>query len=162
LSGRGSFGTPAVQFLFTNETISEDIMTVATAGSFYVEQVRNVAGPSFTGLCFTVRSLDVLNYEPVSEELLEFVTLVSSNTPFHVVAELSSVRRIDDLGLAMLWAFHDSIADAGGRVVFCRANAPVLASIAEAGLRGEFEIRATRRDAMSAFQDQPGRCLAAR
>lgn len=121
-------------------------MTVATASSFYVEQVRKV-----TVLCFTTRNLTEQNYEVVADELLEFVTLVTSERPIRVVAELSSVNQIDDLGLAMLQAFNDSIADAGGRVVLCRVHPIVLAAITKAGLRSEFEFRDTRGEAMWSF-----------
>lgn len=104
-------------------------MTIATASSFYVEQVHNV-----TVLCFTVRFLSERNYDVVSEELLEFVSLVVSERPIQIVAELSSVSEIDELGLAMLQAFQDSIDDSDGTVVFCRVQPNVLAKIRQAEL----------------------------
>lgn len=104
-------------------------MTIATASSFYVEQVHNV-----TVLCFTVRFLTERNYDVVSEELLEFVSLVVSERPIQVVVELSSVADIDEMGLAMLQAFQDSIDDADGTLVCCRAQANVLAKIRHAEL----------------------------
>jgi anti-anti-sigma regulatory factor len=121
-------------------------MTVAAASSFYVEQVRKV-----TVLCFTTRALCEQNYEVVADELLEFVTLVTAERPIRVVAELSSVYQIDDLGLAMLQAFNDSIDDAGGTLILCRVQASVMAAITKAGLRCEFNFRDTRGEAMWSF-----------
>ena len=121
-------------------------MTVATAHSFYVELARDV-----TVICFTVNGLDEDNYEAVSEELLEFVTLVTANGPAQVVVELSPIRRIDELGVAMLHALHDSIAEAGGTTIFCRLSPVVSSAIREAGLSSVFDIRNTRGDAMWSF-----------
>jgi len=121
-------------------------MTVATVGSFYVEQVRNI-----TVVCFTVSALGDQNYEAVSEELLELVSQVTANGPIQVVVELSAVHRIDGLGLAMLQAFDDSIEDAGGTVILCRLTPGVSSAIREAGLSCNFDIRSTRGDAMWSF-----------
>jgi anti-anti-sigma regulatory factor len=119
-----------VRTLFHSQSFAKDaIMTIATASSFYVEQVRNV-----TVLCFTVRVLNEQNYDIVSEELLEFVSLVVSERPIQVVVELSSINDIDDMGLAMLQAFQDSIDDADGTLVLCRAPANVLTKIRQAAL----------------------------
>jgi anti-anti-sigma regulatory factor len=119
-----------VRTLFHSQSFAKDaIMTIATASSFYVEQVRNV-----TVLCFTVRVLNEQNYDIVSEELLEFVSLVVSERPIQVVVELSSISDIDDMGLAMLQAFQDSIDDAEGTLVLCRAPANVLSKIRQAAL----------------------------
>ena len=87
----------------------------------------------------------------VSEELLELVTLVTANGPAQVVVELSPIRRIDDLGVAMLQALHDSIAVAGGTTIFCRLSPVVSNAAREAGLLSTFDIRNTRGDAMWSF-----------
>lgn len=121
-------------------------MTVASASSFYVEQVRNV-----TVVCFTTRSLTEHNYDVVSDELLEFVTLVTAERPIRIVVELSAIHEIDDLGLAMLQAFNDSIADAGGHLILCRVPAPILDALSKSGLRCEFNFRDTRGEAMWSF-----------
>lgn len=121
-------------------------MTVATASSFYVEQVRDV-----TVICFTVNGLDEDNFEVVSEDLLELVSLTTAGGPAQVVVELSSIRRIDELGLAMLQALHDSIADASGTVIFCRLSPVVTSAIREAGLSSVFNVRNTRGEAMWSF-----------
>ena len=121
-------------------------MTVAIARSFYVEQVCEV-----TVICFTVNGLDEDNYEEVSEELLELVSLATACGAAQIVVELTAVRRIDDLGLAMLHALHDSINEVGGTVVFCRPTPVVSIAIREAGLSSVFDIRNTRCDALAAF-----------
>lgn len=119
-------------------------MTVATTSSFYVERVHEV-----TVLCFIVRCLIEQNYEEVSDELLEFVESVSADRPIRIVAELTSIGRIDGLGLAMLEAFNDSIAEAGGRLIFCRVQSGVVAAIRRAGMHCEFSK--TRSGAISSF-----------
>ena len=108
-------------------------MTVSTASSFYVDQVRDV-----TVMCFTVRYLTEQNYDVVSEELLEFVSLVAADRPIRIVAELSAISEVDELGLAMLQAFSDSIEGAGGTLVLCRVQTGVMAAIRRMGLRCEF------------------------
>ena len=108
-------------------------MTVSAASSFYVEQVGKV-----TVLCFTVRFLSEQNYDVVSEELLEFVSLVTAERPIRIVVELSSIREVDGLGLAMLQAFSDSIDNAAGTLILCRVQTAVMAAIRRAGLRCEF------------------------
>ncbi|MBC8114174.1 MAG: STAS domain-containing protein [Candidatus Saccharimonas sp.] len=121
-------------------------MTVATASSFYVEQVRNI-----TVVCFTVNALDEQNYETISEELLELVSLVTASGPSQVVVELSAIQHIDELGLAMLQAFNDSIEDSGGAVLLCRLHPAVASAMSKAGPTCEFDIRTTRGDAMWSF-----------
>lgn len=119
-------------------------MTVSMSTNFYVEQFRDV-----TVVCFTCRSLTVRNYDLVAEELLEFVSLVSLDRPIRVVAELLAIREIDELGLEMLRAFHDSIHDAGGRLVLCRVQSTVMAAVRRAGL--PCEIASARGDAVWSF-----------
>lgn len=121
-------------------------MSVAAAESFYVEQVRNI-----TVVCFVVPALDDHNYEGVSEQLLELVSLITANRPIQVVVEMSAVQHIDDMGLAMLQAFNDSIEDAGGVLILCRLQPAVKLAMNEAGLSCEFDVRATRGDAMWSF-----------
>lgn len=119
-------------------------MAVSTASCFYVEQVREV-----TVMCFTVRSLTEENYDSVSEQLLDFVSLVTAEKPIRVVAELSAVGEIDDMGLGMLQAFRDSIDDAGGTLIFCRTHPSVMAAIRRARLNCEFSR--TRGEALWSF-----------
>lgn len=121
-------------------------MTIAMASSFYVERVDDLSV-----LCFTVRSMVEQNYEAVSDELLEFVTLVSMEDHIRVVAELSRVESIDDLGLAMLQAFSDSIRDAGGRLILCRVQPAVLAAIRQSDM--DCEVSRTCGEALTTFSN---------
>lgn len=119
-------------------------MTVSMSTCFYVEQFRDV-----TVVCFTCRSVTERNYDVVAEELLEFVNLVTLERPIRVVAELLAIREIDVLGLEMLRAFHESIHDAGGRLVLCRVQPAVTAAIRRAGL--PCEISGSRSEAVWSF-----------
>lgn len=119
-------------------------MTVAAASSFYVDQVGEV-----TVLCFTVRSLTEQNSDVVSDELLEFVMLVTAERSIRIVAEMSAIETIDEMGLAMLQAFADSIDDAGGTLILCRVRTAVMASIRRASLRCSFSR--TRGEAVWSF-----------
>lgn len=119
-------------------------MTVATSASFYVDQVDEV-----TILCFTVRSLTEQNHDFVADDLLEFVALVTAERSIRVVVELSSIDTIDELGLAMLQAFSDSIDDAGGRLVLCRVQPRVITALRRSGPR--CEIARTRGEAIDSF-----------
>ena len=122
-------------------------MTAVSNRSFYVEQVMDV-----TVLCFTVSSVSERNYEFVSDELFELVEYVTSNGPIQVVLDASCIRQIDDWGLAMLRAFHETIESCSGTAVLCRLTEPAINSIQEAGLGNFFEIRETRGEAIHYFE----------
>lgn len=121
-------------------------MTAVSTRSFYIEQVRNV-----TVVNFTVRHIKEENYEFVSDELFEFVENVIANGPIQVVIDLGSVRQIDDWGLAMLRAFHETIEGHGGTTIICRIHPGVASAIRNAGLVRGFQCRETRSEAVSAF-----------
>lgn len=121
-------------------------MTTALLNSFYVEQVRNV-----TVVCFAVSHLDSSNFDAVSDELLELLSMITTSPPVCVVVEMSYVRRIDELGVAMLVAFQDSVKDAGGRMILCRLAPSVQNELYEMGRIGEFSIRLTRSEAVWEF-----------
>ena len=121
-------------------------MTAVSTRSFYVEQVHDV-----TVLSFTVSMLIERNYEFVSEELFELVEYVISNGPIQVVVDLSSVREIDDWGLAMLRAFHDTIESSGGTSILSRISHSVAGTIKDAGLTSFFRTRETRGEAIRSF-----------
>lgn len=126
--------------------------------SFYIEQVREV-----TVVCFTVSSIVEPNYERVSDELFEFVEYVTSSGPIQIVLDLWNVRRIDDWGMAMLRAFHETIESHRGTAIFCRIPSSVSKALIDAGLSDGFHIRDTRREAIWAFSDESGKattCLA--
>jgi len=119
-------------------------MTVSTLSSFYVERVDEV-----TVLCFTVRCLTEQNYDVVSEELLELVSLVMYDRPIQIVVELSPIVEIDELGLGMLQAFHDSIQDLSGSLILCRVQSRIQTLVMQAGFR--CNISKTRSGAIASF-----------
>ena len=121
-------------------------MTVVRTRSFYVELVRNV-----TVVCFTVPSIVESNYEFVSDELFELVENVTANGPIQVVLDLSSVRQIDDWGLAMFRAFHETIERHGGATILCRSPPSVVTAMSKAGLKDFFSLRETRGEAIWSF-----------
>ena len=121
-------------------------MTAISTRSFYIEQVRNV-----TVVCFTVPSIVEQNYEFVSDELFELVENVIANGPIQVVIDLWSVRQIDDWGLAMLRAFHETIESHGGTTILCRIPQSVANVMSKAGLKEAFHLRETRGEAIWSF-----------
>lgn len=125
-------------------------MTVVSNRSFYVEQVNDV-----TVVCFTVSALVEANYEFVSDELFDLVEQVTSSGPIQVVVDLGSIRNIDDWGLAMLRAFHETIENHGGMAILCRITQRVMQVVAESGLNNSFHLCDTRREAVWSFSDVP-------
>lgn len=121
-------------------------MTAVITRSFYVEQVRNV-----TVVSFTIPSIEETNYEFVSDEMFEFVENVIANGPIQVVVDFGSVRQIDDWGLALLRAFHETIETNGGTTILCRIHSNVASAIRDAGLSSCFQCCETRSEAISAF-----------
>ena len=121
-------------------------MTVVSSRTFYTEQVNNV-----TVVSFTVSSFVETSYEAVSDELFELVEYVVTSGPIQVVLDLCSVHEIDDWGLAMLRAFHESIDSHGGTAIFCRLPQPVETAIREAGMWDAFHCRETRGEAIRLF-----------
>lgn len=123
-------------------------MTAVSTRSFYVDQVRDV-----TVVCFTVSSLNEANYEFVSDELFELAEYVTSSEPIQIVIDLCSVRQIDDWGLAMLKAFHETIESRGGKVIFCRIPQPVFNALRTAGLWASLHISETSGEAILAYSN---------
>ncbi len=121
-------------------------MTIVSTRSFYVDQVQDV-----TVVCFTVSSIIDSTYEFVSDELFEFVEYVTSNGPIQVVLDLSSVRQIDDWGLAMLRAFHETIESNAGTVILCRIPQNVSDALNDVGLGRWFQTCKTRGEAIQSF-----------
>lgn len=124
-------------------------MITVNTRSFYIEQVRDV-----TVVCFTSSTIVEENYEFVSDELFELVEHLTSCGPTHVVLDLWNIRRIDDWGLAMLRAFHETIESHRGTVILCRIPTTVSNALASAGLREGFHTRDTRREAILTLSDQ--------
>lgn len=122
------------------------MITVSTR-SFYIEQVSDV-----TVVCFTVSKIVEENYEFVSDELFELIEYLTASGPTQVALDLWSVRKIDDWGLAMLRAFHETIETHRGTVILCRIPQPVSNALAAAGFGDSFHIRDTRREAIGSFE----------
>ena len=123
-------------------------MTIVSTRSFYVDQVRDV-----TVVCFTVSTMMESNFEFVSDELFEFVEHVTSNGPSQIVLDLSSVRKIDDWGMAMLRAFHETIRIRNGTTIFCRIWQSVQETMTKTGLTEEMTMCDTRSQAIRSFSD---------
>jgi anti-anti-sigma factor len=121
-------------------------MTAISTRSFYVDQVQDV-----TVVCFIVSKINERNYELVSDELFELVEYVTSSGPIHVVLDMASIRQIDDWGLALLRAFHETIETNGGTIICCRLQPAVVSSMAEAGLSDFFHTQDTRGEAIRTF-----------
>ena len=122
-------------------------MIIVSHRSFYIEQVSDV-----TVVCFTVTKIVEQNYEGVSDELFELIEYLTSSGPVQVALDLWSVRKIDDWGLAMLRAFHETIESHQGTVILCRIPQSVSHALASAGFRDGFHIRDTRREAIGSFE----------
>ena len=123
-------------------------MTAVCTRNFYVDQVRGV-----TVVCFTVTAMNETNYEFVSDELFELVEYVTSSEPIQIVVDVCSVRQVDDMGLAMLRAFHETIESRGGKVIFCRIPPSVHHALRTTGLWDCFNISETRSEAISAYSN---------
>jgi len=123
-------------------------MTIVDTRSFYIEQVSDV-----TVVCFTVSTILEPNYELVSDELFELVEYVATNGPIQVVLDLWSVRKIDDWGLAMLRAFHETIESLNGTAILCRMPQCVSSALVNSGLSDGFHTCETRGEAIWSFSD---------
>src|SRR3974390_2524191 len=108
-------------------------MITVSNRSFYIEQVSDV-----TVVCFTVTKIVEQNYEGVSDELFELIEYVTSSGPIHVTLDLWSVRKIDDWGLAMVRAFHETIESHRGTAILCRIPQAVSNALSSAGFRDSF------------------------
>lgn len=122
-------------------------MTIVSTRSFYIEQVSDV-----TVVCFTVSKVVDQNYESVSDELFELIEYLTSSGPVQVALDLWSIRKIDDWGLAMLRAFHETIESHEGTVILCRIPQAVSHAMATAGFGNSFHIRDTRHEAIASFE----------
>ena len=114
-----------------------------TIASFEIEQVRRV-----TVIRFTIDVLSEENFEEVSEELS---SRILGQRPRRVVVDLASIRQIDDLALAMLQSFHDSIEEQGGTAILCRLNSSVMSAMSQSGLDRLLHIRPSLNDASWTF-----------
>jgi anti-anti-sigma factor len=118
-------------------------MLTATNRSFVVDQVRNV-----TVVCFTIETLNEDNFEAVAEELN---SLIHARGPRRVVVDLASIRKIDELGLAVVQSFHDGVEEFGGTAILCRLSPTVASAMNEVGLHRLLHIRNSRNEAVWTF-----------
>lgn len=123
-------------------------MTAVSTQSFYIDQVHDV-----TVVCFTVSSIGEQNIDFVSDELFEIVEYVTSNGPIQVVLDLWTVKQIDDWGVAMLRAFHETIETNGGSTIFCRIPLSVSRVLNEVGFGDWIHICETRGEALQCYTD---------
>lgn len=117
-------------------------MTMTTA-SIEIEQIRRVTVVRF---CIDVLNED--NFAAVSDEL---DAMVLDQRPRQVVVDLASIRQIDDLGLAMVQSFHDSIEERGGTAILCRLSTTVMGAMTQSGLSRLLHIRHSLNEAIWTF-----------
>lgn len=122
-------------------------MTAVSSCTFYTEQVHDV-----TVVAFTIPALVDTTYESVSDDLFELVEYIVTSGPIQVVLDLQSVKQIDDWGLAMLRAFHETIDDHNGLVMLCRMHQRVCSAIHEAGLANMLHQCETLNEAIQSFE----------
>jgi len=118
-------------------------MLATATCSFDVEEVRCV-----TVICFTINSLDEQNFEDLADDL---DSLITSRKPRRVVVDLTQLRHIDDMGLAVLQSLHDAVDEYGGTVILCHLSAAVIAAMKEVGLQRNLQIRSSRNEAVWTF-----------
>lgn len=121
-------------------------MTAVSSCTFYTEQVHDV-----TVVAFTVSTMVESTYEAVSEDLFELVEYIVTSGPVQVVLDMHSVKQVDDWGLAMLRAFHETIEDHGGTAILCRLTKPAGTAIRDAGLCKLLNLCDTLNGAIQSF-----------
>jgi anti-anti-sigma factor len=108
-----------------------------------VELVRNI-----TVIRFVVESLNEQTFEDVSNQLHQVLAKYRSR---QVVIDLGSVQYADDLGLAMLQSFHDSVEELGGTAILCRLSPQVTKALNESDLHRWLHIRPSLNEAIWTF-----------
>jgi anti-anti-sigma factor len=118
-------------------------METTEVTTFEIEQVRGI-----TVVRFTISELTESNFEAVADELWE--RLLNRRTR-HVVVDLGSIRRIDDMGLATVQSLHDSIEEFNGIAILCRLNSSVMSALSDSGLSKLLHIRTSLNEAIWTF-----------
>jgi len=111
--------------------------------SVEVEQVRNI-----TVVRFAVEELTEETFQGIAEELNAILVELR---PRQVVVDLVSIRRVDDLGLAMVQSFHDGVEELGGTAILCRLSQSVMNALSESGLQRLLHIRGSLNEAIWTF-----------
>lgn len=89
-------------------------------------------------ISFRVSAIDERNFATVADEL---EVVARSPKPQSVVIDLTGVRRVDQLGLAVLQALQDSVKEVGGTAVLSGPQDPIEQAINETRLAREIEQR---------------------
>ena len=134
-------------------------MTVSMSTSFYVEQLRDV-----TVVCFTCRTITEVNFDVISEELLEFADLVTLDRPVQVIAELLAIREVDAIAHVVRCFENDDIVHVSGKinpladidVINTELALADLESVEKAFARAEKAAKAQDKDAIK-LRDVLGR-----
>lgn len=89
-------------------------------------------------ISFRVSAIDERNFATVADELDEVARFPN---PQSVVIDLTGVRRVDELGLAVLQSLQESVKDVGGTAVLCGPTDPIERAMNETRLAREIEQR---------------------
>jgi anti-anti-sigma factor len=116
---------------------------MTTATCLEVELIRNITVVRFTMIALTEDNID-----EVSEELH---SLILDQRPRRVVVDLAAIRQIDDLGLAIVQSFHDSVEEVGGTAILCRLSTAVMGAMSQSGLDRLLHIRPSLNEAIWTF-----------
>jgi anti-anti-sigma factor len=111
--------------------------------SIEVEVVRNI-----TVIRFASVDLTEATFEGISDELN---AILLERRPRRVVVDPVSIRRVDDLGLAMVQSFHDSVEELGGTAILCRLSQSVMSALSESGLHRLLHVRPSLNEAIWTF-----------
>lgn len=91
---------------------------------------------------FKATSIDIHNFVAIADELEE---IARSPRPQSVVIDLVGVRRIDELGLAVLQSLQESVKEVGGTAILCGPTDPIEKARHETRLAKEIHDRDSRR-----------------
>jgi|GEM_PF-3299381 len=71
---------------------------------------------------FKTTSIDIGNFATIADEL---EVIARSPRPQSVVIDLTGVRKIDELGLAVLQSLQESVKEVGGTAILCGPTDPI-------------------------------------
>lgn len=118
-------------------------MEFTEVSAIEIEQIRGI-----TVVRFAVTELTEANFEGIADELRERLLTRRCR---HVVVDLASIKKIDDLGLATLQSLHDSIEESNGIAILCRLTSSVMSALSESGLNKMLHIRPSLNEAIWTF-----------
>lgn len=91
---------------------------------------------------FKTSSIDIRNFVTIADEL---EVIARSPRPQSVVIDLTGVRKIDELGLAVLQSLQDSVKEVGGTAILCGPTDPIEQARHQTRLAQEIHDRDSRR-----------------